>query len=658
MNDKGSSLVVVLLISLIFSVLGLAILAASVNNVKRTEIRELEVETTFDSKQLMSVVLARLQLNLNDSIINEMLKENEIPPVSPLSYDSRLKEIIDKTVSDLNSELKLAVPISIEELNSLEYRDYIGDLNIALFKEKNYTRIFKIAISYSGTDSSGPTITRNVTQNVILSPTPSFLQYAIGAYGKKQGTNDNLDSDDHAVVINGSPDIIGNVFAPTLELNSKAKFINNSVMSETLQFYGPSIFGTLFTSQVFNNRENYPTNAAFFEGNFEEKSDGMIGVPAIMPLNNDFIDMNFELTFNNKRIESGVPENTTDFVCSDPLYRELLNTDALIETNPSPSATGDLNIIINADEEIRDNLSDPSHDDTYYERLLNPKFKCGNDLYLIEESMLESYDGYTANLFNDIQNTDKTLYFTNLDKNASGQLEFKDDNKFVLNDSIDLKTDEDDKGWLVVDGTLEIVGNTDPDNEIVIEGNILVNGNLIIKSSDPSTSSNIYFDSTIYVNGESLLDNVNIYGASPTDPPKDQKQLVLMSNDDLKIVRINEFEDVSTEKKIVNRVNIPPNLKAFFYTDRNATLYGVGSLFEIEGGVFARQQLTINAIRYNFTSSKNIDEALTASSNSNPSKELNSRFYVEYDKKVITDQLSSLPRVNRLQVIPDQLFIK
>ncbi|HHY72831.1 MAG TPA: hypothetical protein GX497_06330 [Bacillus bacterium] len=710
LNEKGSSLVLVLLISLIFSVLGLAVLGASINNVKRTEIRELDIDTTLSAKVIISEVLVKLQENIDkNGPIKDMLKK-EKPSDSGTNYDVQL--YIEKTDTE-NAFSSPDYEVKIEEGN-------YGDYNITdeiSFKKDNYLRVFKITVTYKGTEANNPTIERKATQNVILSPTPSFLNYAVGAYGKESGTTNNIKDDFgnplSALVINGSPDIIGNVFAPTLELHSRAKYIDIDAITgmpkppdETGLFHGPSIFGTLYTTKVINKRESTPEKAPFYEGVFKEKDDGIKGIPVIKSVGSNFVDMSFPETFSLKWTESGAPpislkadgtldENPSysDLDCSgystSSFYNALIETDALVENYRSPSSEFTyISAIITGDENIRTNeLSD---------MFQNPKFTCKHNekptekkLFLLEESMLETYNGNNYYLFTkDINGTSNTLFFTNIDKKTEGGApellnKYKKnasadetDNilkltKYLPTDGLLLKNDDNhEKGWLVINGSLEINGGSE-DNPVIIKGNILVNGDLYIKS-DSGNKEFINFDATIYVTGTTMIDNVNIDGAldDPTDDPLDpnskRKQLVLISNGELKIVRINEYDDVDYSvapfsKELVTLINEKPNLKGFFYTDKNATLYGVGSHFQIEGGVFAREQLIINAIRYNFNPKNEgaINQAKNLAYFDHPdSKGKRSRFYVEYDNRVITDQLSSLPRVNRLQVIADDLVVK
>lgn len=725
MNEKGSSLLVVLLIALIFSVLGLAVLGAAVNNVKRTEIREAEIETTSTEKVLLGEVLARLQSDLdnNTTISGEdgWLNKQETPDPT---YDTILDTTIKNTECYFNNKLGFSCDQSNDErpviINQLgldtksQYADYIDLSKVSLsdFTKENYMRIYEIKIHYAGANSDNPGAKRTITENIIVSPTPSFLNYAVGAYGKS-GLNDSIQIGDiigvddagndilresgNALIINGSPDIIGNVFAPSLELNSRAMYKDTNKSEDpfkTGSFQGPSIFGTLYTSGVDNKRKTEigieeNLKKPFFDGIYKEVSDGITGVPVIKGIGSNFVDMDFDSTFNLKWKESASPTldiNTmpmfSDLTCNDTLYQALINTDGLVENHDPSGTTGEINIpgydpfddlmeIAESDEAIRS--SDSSNN-----RSNNPIFYCGQkdekQIYLLEESMLETYKGHTANLFDNYMDSDtdniasKLIFFTNIDKDSSYNHIFKNDHTLTINKNLDLKDETTQKkGWLVVNGSLEINGADTEEAAPIIKGNILVNGDLFIRSEDAekddAPKQYVKFDATIYVTGNSTIDNVNISGAKddPEDEDEPEKQLVLISNGDLKIVRINEYEDVENDdNELYKVINQEPNLKAFFYTNKNATLYGVGSNFQIEGGIFAREQLTINAIRYNFSSQDkgSIDEISSSTDYNNPNAiSRRSRFYVEYDNKVITDQLSSLPRVNRLQVIVDNLII-
>ncbi|WMT19368.1 hypothetical protein [Parageobacillus toebii] len=206
--------------------------------------------------------------------------------------------------------------------------------------------------------------------------------------------------------------------------------------------------------------------------------------------------------------------------------------------------------------------------------------------------------------------------------------------------------------WLIVDGDLFLNGINEP---ITIKGgNIIVFGHL-------SISGDVKLDSTVYVFGP--LDSPNdpgrtlIYNANITG----DKVVVLLSRGPLEIARINEFE---------NNFSQTPNLKGYFYTESNATVYAVGSYINIEGGLFARGDtsstapdfdvsgLVINAYRgqvdqlklgnpLDFTPPKEGDDGIEQS-----------RLVIKHDPHVFIERVDGLPFVDKLSLVVDKLTVK
>lgn len=177
------------------------------------------------------------------------------------------------------------------------------------------------------------------------------------------------------------------------------------------------------------------------------------------------------------------------------------------------------------------------------------------------------------------------------------------------------------------------------DDPIPIEANILVTGNVLI-------SGNVNFNSSIYVLGSSELLDAYIGGIG-------ENGLVLLSKGKIKVSRFNEFDNVNggynPNDKTDNRV-----MEAFFYTDDEAILYGVGSTFWIHGGFFAKKNLTINAVRGNAeenVTGTDIDFDLQAQYANQPHM---SRFVIEYNRDIFRTQGSGLPRVKVIGVELDK----
>ena len=657
LSEKGSSLLVVLLLSLILTILGLSILGAAINNVKRTEIRELEVETTASGKMVMSEVLAKLQYNLAPGKsatdpaeeIKTILHTNDIPYGT--LYNERLDDIITATENFFNVSSDIKVKFCnlssiIPEAGCEDYKDeitnYIKISNIGSFNDSNFTRIYKIIVEFTNREDNNPTVKRTLTENVILSPTPSFFNYAVGS-------NERL-------TINGSPDIVGNVYTPIIQTNEAAGFILddgsiNPRIRYTQAFDGPSIFGTLFAN-------DYQLNADFFDGSYSEVVEDKIidGRPTLKPTGKDFVDMKFDETFQRKvtddifgrnLIFDDEVSNINDVIndlnsrfLSNPFYTALSKTGKFHLTDEISAPDPD------TDDEITFNEYERKIREDLHSRLIKCT-TCTENFYLIEND----FDSKPLNIPSD--HNPKYLYFTNIVTTNGEITSINSEGTLELSESVDLNG-----GWLIVNGDLKIVSG-DEDTPVNIKGNILVTGDFTVlgkcDSKVPETSCDkknmINFKSTVYAKKKGTIYNTNIGGI-------DDGGLVLLSKERLLISRINEYEDVGEKKEsIIDKINdtprIKPGLKAFFYTEDKATLYGVGSKMYIEGGVFARKSLVINAAR----GSVEKDTPLSSIAKENPEYR-GSRFFVEYDPRVITSQLNALPRVDRLQMIPDHLFIK
>ncbi|MDP4550472.1 hypothetical protein Q9251_06215 [Alkalihalobacillus macyae] len=63
-NERGSSLVLVLLVTLVFTVLGLSLLSATVNGTKRTELREDDVQATYVAEKGVDEIVQSIQTDL------------------------------------------------------------------------------------------------------------------------------------------------------------------------------------------------------------------------------------------------------------------------------------------------------------------------------------------------------------------------------------------------------------------------------------------------------------------------------------------------------------------------------------------------------------------------------------------------------------------
>ncbi|SDF21731.1 hypothetical protein SAMN04488542_10777 [Fontibacillus panacisegetis] len=185
--------------------------------------------------------------------------------------------------------------------------------------------------------------------------------------------------------------------------------------------------------------------------------------------------------------------------------------------------------------------------------------------------------------------------------------------------------------WFIVNGDLKIMNyNPNLNEKLTIKGNILVTGDVTI-------SGNVLVDATIYTLGETTLQDAIIRGMGD-----DRKQLMMISKGKIFINRV----DAPSNHGSYSSSN-PNTLDAFFYTDDTAELYGVGSIFWLNGGFFSKGTLTINAVRGDVEDTGSDFNFHITEAERDKDK---SRFVIEYNDQFFENQSAALPRVEKLSV--------
>lgn len=193
--------------------------------------------------------------------------------------------------------------------------------------------------------------------------------------------------------------------------------------------------------------------------------------------------------------------------------------------------------------------------------------------------------------------------------------------------------------WFIVNGDLNI-NNANPAEVLKVKANLLVTGNVYI-------SGKVLVDSTIFSLGQTTVEDAEIKGIVEGD----HQRLILISKGKVLLNKVDKFNNSNgAYKPEDSEANNPKMLDAFFYTDADAELYGVGSLLWINGGFFSKGDLTINAVlgdAYEDTGATDI--RFDSEPQASLSKE-NSRFIINYNQNLFRDQYEGLPRVKQLSV--------
>lgn len=184
---------------------------------------------------------------------------------------------------------------------------------------------------------------------------------------------------------------------------------------------------------------------------------------------------------------------------------------------------------------------------------------------------------------------------------------------------------------LIIDGNLTISSLNPITQPLEIKRPIVVLGDLLIRG-------NVSFATTIFSTGSSRLDDANIQGITSST---NQNTLILLSKGTLTINRVNKFSAPKTTA---------PDMNAFLYSDSSTLnrIYSVGSTMNLQGGIFTKGQLEVNAYR----GTLDLPEArypadVTALTNLMNTKKsadaVQSRLRLKYDASVLKNPTSMLP---------------
>lgn len=514
-NERGSTLLIVLLMTLIFTILGLSILSASIGGAKRTELRENEV---------IDNLAAIKKLNEAVAFIRSTINTNYTPDMSLTAYNDLIE---NKIVS-----------------NTLGYqiKNIRTDLN------SDFTRVLQVT-------------SQNYKQNVYITGMPSFLKYALG-------------SRDH-LTLNGSVYLKeGNLYANTgITISNTARYIYNNNKLEIKTSF-PSVYNKekslLFLEQ---DNINYCANNCYSGDTVNSNNFHSLPItelttafeptaPTYTKEKTDFVEVNIIKTFLEKLKDGGF-DNTE-----------------IMPTNPS-------------DDEILNKIN----------QAINTGSK--NSKVKIIDKITNEPD--ITNPINIIDNT----------PDIKGYL-YQKSPAYI--DTNNLKVDK--SKWLVIDGDayFENIGSETMD----ISANILVTGNVYMKG-------NLAFDSTMYVLGDTIINNVDISGLN-------RSELILMTQKNLELARVNKF---------INPDSSSSSIKAYLYTASDANVYAIGSYIQIEGGLFAGGDLEVNAFRGE-TKAGSVDLDFT------PDPDVNSsRLIMKNNKTLFIEQAQGLPKVEKLEVLTD-----
>ncbi|MZQ87348.1 hypothetical protein GQF01_35045 [Paenibacillus sp. 5J-6] len=583
-EERGSALLIVLFMILIFTLLGLTVLSASIGGATRTQTKQKDVQSLHLAEKALNEAVARIKATLDG-------RED----INPDAIDAELRSMFPGIEANTVKTEFSSAPTTEAEL--IDEND-VHQIEIT------------VTANIDGTE-------RKLKQIVGINAFPDVLNYAAGSEGN--------------LILNGSPYFLGgDLYAgKKLQIKNQAEYIYNSengaISTANVGKYS-YLEGRAFVQSlddfIFCNATLTPNCSPDQFVSINSTSDkGTTTIPTVLGVQKGNVELKTQEDFVQLNMDESFIDKVTEAVGGNGTERAIIknnyfSTDVMAFKNYLKSRTDKLKPAVFED------LTDPDYE-----------VKKTKDIESINDNAGLSGGSYLYNgNFNIGNGWDfKQLVFT---KDSKGQ-----------RDPIVPKSTYFTSNWFIIDGDLNI-DNTPTDNiardPIKIRGNILVTGDVNIKGD-------VTMDATMFVLGSTNILDASITGLEEVG--QINKELVLLSKGEILISRINSFKDLPSagyKRDVAKNENIT-RLDAFFYTDSNAELYGVGSVFWIRGGFFAKDDLVINAVRGNTKETGDLSSLLIAPGQDNLGNPF-SRFIIEYNKDIFNHQQSALPRVKGINL--------
>lgn len=594
-DEKGAALLLVLFIIIVFTMIGMAVMSASIGGAVRSQTKQKDVQSVHLAEKALNEAVAMIQGMLaGQTTINlDLLPEQLGAVILEINKSNEVSTDYDKQYGDKQSSVTT---------------------NATLVIQAKKPPIINVSV-----ESQIQGVTRKLEQDLIVNSYPDVLKYAAG-------------SEDGNFVINGSPYFLGEnsngggIYAgKQLLIKNEAEYFYESeaVKKEETRF--PSLEGTAYVQSLSNIQYCAVPNCTSY-GPIKEISGDSDSKDAKFILgdmsetqiksNKDFIGINMEESFIDKLTEA------VGGVASDREY---------IEANYKTPAFYSTYLISKVDH-------------------YSPSELTGFE----DQPAIDTHDAAETNYITYVREglgDGSVLHRGNLNLNNSG----KYPNLLFTSAGKNYREDRNGDGysqsnWFIVDGDLNIT-NTSLTSAIQVRANILVTGDVNIKGR-------VEMDATIFALGSTIIEDASIVGLNNKELVLMSKGSILITRVNTNgegpyPVGQGPFKDIQDEFERAFGENAPTGgniqrLDAFFYTDSTAELYGVGSIFWIRGGFFSKGNLTINAIRGD---AKVEDDYIHGEEGQSLIEGERARFIISYNNDMFDDQSAALPRVKTVQLI-------
>ena len=268
MNEKGYSLVLVMLTVTVFFVIGLTILSVSIYQAKFTQVRVEDVASLHDAVKAVEETVAELKAKVK---------------ALPLSTPAQLDLDLGNAQAGFLNELMNRHSVTIEDITNEK----------GIVRNQLFTRVFRISAPYGK---------KTVSREVIITNAPSFLKYALGS-------KEN-------VTLNGGAYIDGNIYAgKDIYVTNVANYIYNSTLYSVQTTFPTTseksilfVNGSRYGCDHGNGARSCYTVSTEFTKNMNDFTAGALSfqyaAPSIQKEREEFIDVNFDFTLKDKLLSA------------------------------------------------------------------------------------------------------------------------------------------------------------------------------------------------------------------------------------------------------------------------------------------------------------------------------------------------------------------
>ncbi|MBH0164037.1 hypothetical protein IHV12_03875 [Fictibacillus sp. 7GRE50] len=487
-NERGNTLLIVLLMIVIFSVAGLSLLSTTMNGVKRTSVREADIQVTELAEKGIDFLTAYL--------------ETETKPLAGLpvgDFENRMGNIIQTYYVNGENTVPQTAGKLIDEPNKklkvkIYSRSYLSPGTEDLTQQMTL---------HSEATVKGKTKTITSTIHLGAKKVPDALKYAVGAYNPcKDAAKCESKKDDGNMFLHGGVAIKGDLY---VERNLVTK-------------------STGVVTYANNGYKWIPSDLPSIEGEDGSKARLIVG-EKLYKLNNDKLSYNQNInqnTFNRNEYEEIIPSKVSDAFTKynkdvnkqySPILDQRVANFAPIEIDAQRSKYYFDSRTVTDLTKLVGNLGSTN---AFLTDVKGVKDRIGNEI-------IEIKNGFSLNRLSFLLKNNQQLHLRG--------------NK--LTDSI-----YNIKNGAYIGGNLTI-GETpeypyDPNNsnnyeKFQIEGPLFVDGNLTIKGA------NVKFNSTIFVTGSTTINYSKIQGIDKTQVP--ESSLVVFGKDAIHISNNNVYKD-------------------------------------------------------------------------------------------------------------------